>query len=386
MKLKRQRDAGETTSQMLRTAGRPRRLRILPASEDRRRRRDNRKAALNASELVKQLCRLRIIAKTRLTHASDCRRMMRLAAAVRNCGGSINATFLLLLVDRALRRPRLTALLASNFSEFQASEKNSMEAAWKAFAKVRRRKEARRQNAVLWKGPVGLNCRDFIISLSAATVVDVIARLELNSGKVNATQAARTLSELPHMSSYGAFSMIRMLPVCLNVQISDAEDAARTMSDTVLSMEAFVPVRAALRISAVASRCSSREVTVGDAALVLCEAGKALVVLGVLPAATTEWTPDLLRTAFASKATTALIRALVRQKPVTDEEVGTLKCARAAEGQLVDDAMPRTRCHWDREPHFCAGAEMIACLVSKRLGGIGWLDPAFGADVFNDVD
>jgi hypothetical protein len=157
------------------------------------------------------------------------------------------------------------------------------------------------------------------------------------------------------------------------------------MSDAVHSLEEFIPLKAALRMSAVASRCSSGDVTHGDAALVLCEASKALVVLGVLPAATSEWSSELLRTAFASKATTALIKALCAQLPVTDEQISTIKCARAAEGRHVDAAMARTRFRWDRAPHFCVGAEMIACLVSKRLEGCGWLDPAFAADAFNDV-
>jgi hypothetical protein len=334
---------------------------------------------------MQQLLRLRIIVKTRLTLASDCRRLMRLAATVRSHGASIDATFLLMLVDRAWRRPRLSAMLAKRFAEFQATHCSCMEAAWKAFVQVRRRKEARQQNAVMWKSTMSLNCRNFITSLTAATVVDVIARLKLSTGSVNAMQAAATLAELPHISSYSAFSMIRLLPACLNLQITDAESSARTMSDAVHSLEEFVPLAAALRMSAVASRCSSGDVTHGDAALVLCEAGKALVVLGVLPVATSEWSSEVLRTAFASKATTALIKALDAQQPVTDAQISTIKCARAAESRLVDAAMPRTRFRWDRAPHFCAGAEMIACLVSKKLEGYGWLDPAFGADVFNDV-
>ena len=260
-----------------------------------------------------------------------------------------------------------------------------MEAAWKAVAQVRRRKEAQQQNAVLWKGPVGLVCRDFVKSLRAATVVDVIARLRLSTGVVNAELAAKTLSELPHVSCYSAFSLLRIMPECLGVQMSDAEKAARTMSDTVVAMEEVMPLQTALRMSAVASRCSTQELSFGDAALVLCETGKALVVLGVLPAATTEWTSDLMRNAFASKATTALIKALRSQQPITDELRNTIKCARAAERGLVDAAMPTTRFLWDRDPHFSEGAEMIACLASKRLEGCGWLDPTFGAHVFHDV-
>ena len=385
MRLKRHRTEGGTTSRMLRTAGRPRCHNILPESEARRRRRDKRKAALNASQLVKQLCRLRVILKTRLTLASDCRRLMRLAAAVRSRGASVAAAFLLLLVDRALRRPKLATILLNTFTKFQTTERNSMEAAWKAIAQVRRRKEARQQNAVLWKGPVGLTCRDFVRSLSAATVVDVISRLGLDTGVVNAGRAVEALAELPHMSSYGAFSILRVLPACLRLEISGANDVARTMSDTVLVMEEFIPLKAALRMSAAASRCSTAELTVGDAALVLCEASKALVVLGVLPAAGSEWTSELLRTSFASKATTALIKTLSTQKPLTDEQRKTIRCSRAAEARLVNAALPPTRCHWDRTPHFCEGAEMMASLLSRQLEGSGWLDPAFGADIFNDV-
>jgi hypothetical protein len=55
MKLKRKRDAGETTSQILRTPGRPGCQDILPESLDRRRRRDGQKAVLNASILMQQI-------------------------------------------------------------------------------------------------------------------------------------------------------------------------------------------------------------------------------------------------------------------------------------------------------------------------------------------
>lgn len=125
---------------------------------------------------------------------------------------------------------------------------------------------------------------------------------------------------------------------------------------------------------------------VGDTALVPCEASKALVVSGVLPAPSSVWTSKLLRAAFAAKATTAWISALCAQKPVTDKQISTInKWGRAAERQLVDAVMARTRFRWGRAPHVCAGAEMIACLVSKRLNGFGWLDPCFGTDVFDYV-
>ena len=139
---------------MLRPADRPRRPDIRP-NASRKRRSNERQAAANARTLMQQLLRLRAVVKSRLPQASDCRRLMRLAAAVRSRGASLEAAFLLLLVDRALRRPKLTALLTAKFDELVAAETNSVEAAWKAFVHVRRRKEARQQNLVLWRGPVG---------------------------------------------------------------------------------------------------------------------------------------------------------------------------------------------------------------------------------------
>ena len=385
MQLKRLRDAGETTSAMLRTAGRRRSHGVLPRSEARRRRRDQQTAAVNGAALIKELLRLRIILKRRLTDSSDCRRMMRLAAAVRCRGASLNASFLLLLVDRALRRPRLSAKLMRSFEKHQAAASNSMEAAWKAVVDIRRHPESRQLNAVFWKGPASLSCRGFISCLSAPAVVDVIGRLQLGTQPLDVTHAAKTLSELPHVSKYSAFAILRILPACLNVQLRDTEGAARSMSDTVSNMERIVSLQCARRLSAAASRCAVREVHDGDGALLLCEASKALVVLGVLPAASSEWSAHLLQTALASKATTALIKTLRHQQPMTDDHLRELKSARAQESRLVDVALPRTRAGFDRAPHYCAGSEMVAGLLIKRLQGVGWLDENFGADVFLDA-
>ena len=385
MLLKRRRDTGATSSLMLRTAGRRRRSGILPRSQQRRQQRDKHKASANACASIKEFMRLRIVLKTRLTKASDCRRMMRLAAALRSRGASLNATCLLLLVDRALRRAHLTARLLRLYVRHQATARSSMEAAWKAVVDIRRLPESREQNAVFWKGPASLNCRDFVRSLAAPAVVDVIERLQLGSQPLDATHAVSTLSELPHVSRYSAFAMLRVLPACLNVRLRGTEAVARSISSTVSSMERMVALPAARRLAARGSGCALRDVDDGDAALILCESSKALVVLGVLPAASSEWSEQRLQEALASKATTALLKALRSKQPVADEELRGLTSWRAQEGRLIDDAMPKTRAAWDRDPHFCAGSEMVAALLSKTLQGVGWLDPEFCADVFDDV-
>ena len=118
-----------------------------------------------------------------------------------------------------------------------------MEAAWKAIVEVRCRPEARRQNAVFWKGAVSLSCRDFVMSLTAPTVVDVIGRLQLGTQPVDVTQAMKTLSGLPNVSRYSAFAMLRVLPACLNVRLRGVGTAARTMSETVSNMEKVVPLQ-----------------------------------------------------------------------------------------------------------------------------------------------
>ena len=179
--------------------------------------------------------------------------------------------------------------------------------------------------------------------------------------------------------------MIRLLPACLGVNLSNANSVARRMSESVSVMEEFVSLTIARGISAVVSQCRRTEVSAGDAALLLCEAAKALVVLGVLPPNTAEWTSDALRTAFASKATTALLKNLSKQIAFSDEDISHIACPRAREGKDINAALPPTRCSWDSEPHYCIGAEMMAQLAAKRLARIGWLDPTFGADVFDDV-
>ena len=370
---------------MRRTAGRRRCNGIAQRSQQRRQQRDKRKASTSACALVKELTRLRIILKTKLTRSSDCRRMMRLAAALRCRGATLNATFLLLLVDRALRRPGLTAKLLRLYTKHQANVHNSMQAAWQAVVDIRRLPEARQQNAVFWKGPAGLNCRDFIASLAAPIVVDVISQLKLESQCLDARLAVDTLSMLPHVSRYSAFSMVRILPACLNIQLRGTEAVARGMSNNVFTMEKVMPLLTARRLAAKGSGCGVRDVSDGDATLLLCESSKALVVLGVLPAASSEWSEQLLQEKLASKATTALLKALRSEQPIADAELRKLNSRRAEEGRLIDEAMPQTQAPWDRDPHFCVGSEMVAGLLSRTLQGVGWLDPEFAADLFDDL-
>ena len=123
----------------------------------------------------------------------------------------------------------------------------------------------------------------------------------------------------------------------------------------------------------------------GDGALVLCESSKALVVLGLLPAAASEWSLQTVQAALASKATAALIKTLRGQQPITDEQLRALKCARAEESRLVDAALPKTRAAFDRAPHYCQGSEMVAGIPSKTLQHMGWLNENFGADVYDDI-
>ena len=359
---------------------------MLPRSALQRHRRDKIKAASNGSAIMKELLRLRVVLKRRLTDASDCRRMMRLATAVRSRGASLDAAFLLLLVDRALRRPKLSAMLVRCFEKHQAKSTNSMEAAWAAVVEVRRTQLARRQNAVFWKGAASLSCRDFVLSLTAPTVVDVIGRLQLGVQPVDVTKAMNTLCELPQVSSYSAFAMLRVLRAWLHVRLCGAETAARTMSDTVKNMEKIVPLRSARRLSAAASGCALRDVDEGDGALVLCESSKALVVLGVLPAAAaSEWSIAAVQASLASKATAALINTLRRQQPITDMQLGGLKCPRAEESDQVDAALPKTKKAFDHAPHYCVGSEMVAGILIKPLRNMGWLDENFGAHVFDDI-
>jgi hypothetical protein len=384
MSLKRQRDRGEASGGLPRTPGRRRQDVVEPRSVARRLLRDSATASSIAAKLIRQCLRLRIILKSRLSSASDCRRMMRVAAAVRARGASLTATLLILLVDRAFRRPALSSRLVQYFGEYVKKESDSVTAAWKAFCRVRRSKEAVAINAHFWKGPASLHCRDMIRKWKARDVIDVVQQVAFDGNVVNAKAATDTLSELPHLSRYGAFHLIRLLPACVGVVLEEDEAPAAVMSNMVGMLEKFVPLRTAVQMATSASKGQLPKVGPGDGALLLCEAGKALVVLGVLPASTADWSEDVIRTCLACRATKVLLQALTTRVPLTDAQIWSFKCTRSSETRLVDAAVPKTRRRWDCAPHFCQGAEMLAGLMSQTLRQEGWLDPAFGADVFHD--
>ena len=384
MRFKRARDELNTPSMFLRTAGRRRQESLQEASMERRVRRDRHQAIKNSQKLVHHCLRLRAIVKTRLMVCSDCRRLMRVAHAVRSLGGNRRAVLLVLLVDRALRQPALSQALIRGFQKFVITESDPVMAAWKAFCQVRRLKAALKLNSQFWKGPAKFHSVDFIRSLNAVSLMDVLSRMPIEEDKLDATAATNVLSELPYVSRYGAFSLVRILPACFGVTLTESAAPAKQMSDGVGLLESFVSLHTGIRMSAKASRCVIREVGPGDAALILCESAKAMVVLGVLPSSTAQWTEEILRTCLASKATTALVKSLSKLKPLTDDKIFSISGARCQETKLVNKSMPPTRCVWDRAPHFCHGSEQLTSLVCNEMRKAGWMDPCFGADVFDD--
>lgn len=143
----------------------------------------------------------------------------------------------------ATRQPRISAMLTDKLARVQATENKRYEDCPESRGAGASPEESPTTSREAMERPRGVGC-DFISSLTTATVQDVIARLGLNTGVVNAMPGSKTPAELPQLSSYEALSMMRILPDCLHVPISDAGDAARTMSETVLSMEEFMPLRA----------------------------------------------------------------------------------------------------------------------------------------------
>ena len=371
-RLARARRTGAAVAACPRAAGR--RPRSHVASESDRKRACRAKAAAErcALSVIEHLVRLRAIVKTSVHVASDHRRMMRLAHALRRSKATDAAMVVALLYDRAFRRPSLSLALATSFHAATFHHGCDTTAAWQAVRVVRRRRDARKQNHQYWAGPCAFHAAQMIATWTKHMVVPVAVAIASHGGRLDAKKVVPLLETLPHMTAYGSFHFLRSLRWALDAPLHGEAEWAGRMSSGVAAMCAIAPLPRVLQCIRTCRPRGQRSAGLGDAALVLCEASKACAALGVLPKDHKSWTPDAMRRAFNEPAARMLLRCLQRMTPLADVELHAVTNARAREEQDLDAALPVTAEPWDAEPHFCKGSEMLTPCLRQQLFKLGW--------------
>ena len=372
MRLLRARIQGHSPAVCPRPAGRRPQTHVAPATVRRRAARAREQAQRCLESVMAQLVRLRVIVKTSVHDASDHRRMMRVSHHLRTCRATDGAIAMVLLFDRAFRRPSLSRALVDAFRKATSRHGTDLDAAWIAVQTVRRRRLARRQNNQYWSGPVALHAVHMVTSWTKSMLTPVVQAIASHGGQLNAETLMPKLESLPHLTRYGAYHYLRSLRWALNVPLHRDAAFASGMSHGVTAMAHVTPLSCVLRGLRLWRRGRRGVASNGDAALVLCETSKACASLGLLPRDHKAWSADGLRRIFSEPAASMLLLCLQKMEPLSDAVVQSVTCARAREAEDLEESLPRTLEAWDTGPHFCKGAEMLTSCLRGQLKRWGW--------------
>ena len=117
-----------------------------------------------------------------------------------------------------------------------------------------------------------------------------------------------------------------------------------------------------------------KNLQIGDAALIYCETGKALVSLGILPKHR-NICPEDAKTCLTSLGARLLHQVLDKTEPLPEDVLTDAPSKQFEESKNLDDHLPSMRRRWDQEPHYCKGSEHQVSRASTRLRSHGWLRP-----------
>ena len=124
-----------------------------------------------------------------------------------------------------------------------------------------------------------------------------------------------------------------------------------------------------------------KHVEIGDARLLYCVTGKALVTLGIWPHedSTTDMSLEDVRTYLTSMESRMLIKIFQKVEPLESSVLTDAPSTRFQECQNLDDHLPSSLARtvgkktWDVEPHHCKGSEHLAVRAAGQLREHGWL-------------
>ena len=371
-RLQRLRSRGDDRAVCRRLAGRRPTDGVAPKSLQRREARWKILARSRLLALMDELTRLRVVVKTRLNDASDHRRMMRLTHALRSAGATDVAVVILMLFDRAMRRPLLSGALIAAFRRCKPRLGCGKEAAWHAVTTVRRHRLARVHNGHYWKGPAALHAVSMIRTWTKKMVVPIAEAVAADSTQIDAEQLVPLMQTLPHMTSYGSYHFMRSLRHVLRRPLKNDLQFASSMSDAVATLASVAPLKLVQQRLRSQKRHGRSLTCHGAAALVLCEVSKTCVLLGLMPKNPRTWTTQTIVEACIAPAFGMLLKCLETTTPLSEVEVTEITCQRAREAADVNEHLPPTSETWDHAPHYCKGSEMLFPRLHKQLQSRGW--------------
>ena len=167
------------------------------------------------------------------------------------------------------------------------------------------------------------------------------------------------------VNRYSAFSYLRVCQIIMGFKMTGATEAAGLTA--ACRMTKFVgpyfdvlPYSAFTRALAAAGVREAHQLTEGDVALNYCEAAKALVKLGIVPA---KCEAADLAAALTSDASKLLLGMMPKLSPLPWADAVSAPSVRFQEREQVDRYLPLDRrdkgARWERGPHVCKGAASL---------------------------
>ena len=145
-------------------------------------------------KFMREFLRLKSIAKISLESASNVRRMLRLAHALKAVGISARVMCLMLLVDRPLRDARLSRAMYRCYRNLRARGQEETRAAWRSIQVAVRGHRAYGSRSGFWPGPAALTAADMGANVAKkvliALVADVTASKCIDTGDAIAALSA----------------------------------------------------------------------------------------------------------------------------------------------------------------------------------------------------
>ena len=339
----------------------------------RRRRRWVRQAASLLPQVAGELLRLKVVAKSSLTIASDIRRALRFAREMKNSCKDQVPLLIVLMYERAWRDPALSRCFLTHFTKNMAAGRRPLSAAWASIKKTRKRAPADAPNHRFWSGPSALAAAQGPWAWDPWQVECIARDLLCNREGIDADDYVSKLSALPYFSRYFAWTFLRLCEVLGCIRLHNVARVAGSMSGRVAVLAQICPLTKWHKHLRPRAQRGGQPFRIGDVSMIVCETSKALQSLGfVLPKDASD-NHDTLVEDLGAGCGRQLLDFLRSCEPLTLEEIQAEVGVRTTESALVDKYFPKTTAGWDREPHICRGCESLCPVLRHTLRGRGYL-------------
>jgi len=221
-----------------------------------------------------------------------------------------------------------------------------------------------------WSGCAALSAAQMVNSVQRRTIT-TIAQFLTKTEQVHVTTAMAQLRSWDGVGPYHAYDTLRSLRAVLGLKLRCEQQAAKNMSMKVAMLAGILPLAEVVRIVRQAHGAQRQKVHLGDAALTLCETGKALNKFGILRPQK-QYTKGELEAVLSCAETAQLLNALETCDPLTETELVAKRSKWHAEQRQLDACMPKTEELWDKEHHYAVGSEYLTSLYTSALRRRGW--------------